>query len=144
MAPDKRIVCASPDYLAKFGNPKSPKDLNKHQCVTLAGLETWCFDTPKGHINIKTKGNFRTDNGEAMRDACVDGLGISINATWNVYRHLQQGKLIQILEDYPLISNTAIWAVYPSSHLLAPKVRAFIDYFSEQYASPPYWDEPLQ
>ncbi|MEH6445649.1 MAG: LysR family transcriptional regulator [Oceanospirillaceae bacterium] len=144
LAPDKRIVCASPDYLAKFGEPKSPKDLNDHQCVTLAGLETWGFDTPQGHINIKAKGNFRTDNGEAMRDACADGLGIAINATWSVYHHIEQGRLVQILKDYPLISNASIWAVYPSSRLLAPKVRAFIDFVSEQYSSSPYWDEQLE
>lgn len=143
LAPDNRIVCASPDYLAKFGEPKSPQDLNDHQCVTLAGLETWEFDTAKGTISIKAKGKFRTDNGEAMRDACVDGLGIAINATWSVYQHIQQGRLIKILPNYPLVSNADIWAVYPSSRLLAPKVRAFIDYFSEYYGSSPYWDEQL-
>jgi DNA-binding transcriptional LysR family regulator len=143
LSPDKRIICASPDYLKKFGEPNSPQDLRDHQCVILNGLETWVFDTPAGYIHIKPKGNFRTDNGEAMRDACADGLGIAMNATWSVYRHLQSGELVQILKEYPLISNAAIWAVYPSSRLLAPKVRAFIDYLSEQYGRSPYWDESL-
>ncbi|MGI9535993.1 MAG: LysR substrate-binding domain-containing protein, partial [Desulfocapsaceae bacterium] len=87
LAPDKRIVCASPEYLEKFGEPKSPHELRDHQCITLVGLESWVFDTPEGHLSIKTKGNFRTDHGEAVRDGCVDGLGIAMNATWNVYQH---------------------------------------------------------
>ena len=143
LAPDNRIVCASPDYLAKFGEPGSPHELHRHCCVNLAGLEKWIFNTADGHLGIKTEGSFRTDNGEAVRDACVDGLGISINSTWSVYRHLQRGELVQILRDYPLVSDTAIWAVYPSSRLLAPKVRFFIDYFAECYGSPPYWDQAL-
>ena len=61
-----------------------------------------------------------------------------MNSTWSVYQHLHRGELVQILRAYPLISDTAIWAVYPSSRLLAPKVRAFIDYFAEHYGSPPW------
>ncbi len=141
LAPDKRIICASPHYLEQFGEPSSPDDLQNHQCVNLIGLENWVFDTPDDCLSIKTTGPFRTDNGEAMRDACAAGLGIAQNSTWSVYQHLKRGELVQILQEYPLISDTAIWAVYPSSRLLAPKVRTFIDYFVGCYGSPPYWDQ---
>lgn len=143
LATDNRIVCASPDYLANFGEPSFPGDLRNHQCINLIGLESWTFDTADGHVTIKTTGNFRTDHGEAVRDGCVSGLGISIASTWSVYQHLERGELVQILKDYPLISESAIWAVYPSSRLLAPKVRVFIDYFAEYYGSSPYWDQRL-
>ncbi|TQV89419.1 LysR family transcriptional regulator [Aliikangiella coralliicola] len=143
LAPDDRIVCASPDYLSKFGTPGSPEELKHHQCINLMGLENWGFQTPKGSINIRAKGNFRADNGEVIRDACVNGLGITINSTWSAYKHLHNGSLVQVLKDYPLISNTAIWAVYPSSRLLAPKVRAFIDYVCSHFGDKPYWDEKL-
>ena len=144
LAPDHRIVCASPDYLAKFGEPMTPQELRNHHCINLIGLETWVFDTPDGRVSIKTHGKVRTDNGEAVRDGCADGLGISMSSTWNIYKHLQRRDLVQILRDYPLISKTALWAVYPSSRLLSPKVRVFIDYFAERYSSPPYWDNYLQ
>ena len=140
LASDKRIICASPEYLANYGQPESPEDLNNHQCIKLMGLENWLFDTPDGELNIKTKGNLRTDHGEAVRDACGHGLGIALAATWCVNKQLESGELIQILKDYPLASDSAIWAVYPSSRLLAPKVRAFIDYFADYYGNPPYWD----
>lgn len=142
LAADKRIVCASPEYIATYGEPRSPKDLANHQCVNLAGLETWTFSTDKGTETIKTQGRFRTDHGEAMRQACVDGLGIGVNATWSVHQYLQSGELVQVLRSYPLTSEAAIWAIYPSSRLLAPKVRAFIDYFANYFGSPPYWDIP--
>lgn len=140
LAPDRRVVCASPVYLEQYGEPTSPHDLHNHQCITLMGLDHWSFDTPNGQVNVKAKGRFRTDSGEAIRDACVDGVGITINSTWSAYQQLQRGALVQVLRDYPLVSDTAIWAVYPSSRLLAPKVRAFIDYLADCYGDPPYWD----
>ena len=139
LAPDNRLLCASPEYLAKYGEPNSPDDLKNHQCITLMGLDNWTFQIKNGQQNVKVKGVLRTDNGEAVRDACINGLGITINSSWSVYQHILNGELVQILKDYPLISNTAIWAVYPSSRQLAPKVRAFIDYFSDRFGDTPYW-----
>ncbi|MGB1297718.1 MAG: LysR family transcriptional regulator [Psychrobium sp.] len=141
LAPDNRLLCAAPDYLKQFGYPQTPDDLKKHQCITLMGIENWQFKTATGQQTIKAAGNLRTDNGEAIRDACVNGLGITINSSWSAYRHIQDDKLIPILTDYPLLSDTAIWAVYPSSRLLAPKVRVFIDYLVSYFGDTPYWDQ---
>lgn len=143
LAPVNRILCASPSYLTEHGEPQTPDDLLNHHCVNLIGLETWMFDTLDGPLSIKTKNRFRTDNGEAARDACAIGIGITISSTWCCYQHVQRGELVQVLKDFPLVSNTAIWAVYPSSRLLAPKVRAFIDYFADCFADSPYWEQGL-
>jgi len=62
-------------------------------------------------------------------------------SSWCAYKKLQSGELVQILQDYPLASDTAIWSVYPSARLLAPKVRAFIDYFSGYFGDEPYWEK---
>lgn len=144
LAPDSRILCASPDYLAEHGTPQSPQDLKGHQCITLMGLDSWSFITAKEPLTIKATGNFRTDNGEAIRDACINGLGITISSKWSIYEQLQTGSLVEVLPEFPLVSDTAIWAVYPSSRLLAPKVRAFIDYFSAYFGASsgdmPYWE----
>ncbi|CAH0528773.1 LysR family transcriptional regulator [Vibrio hippocampi] len=140
LATDKRIMCASPDYIASHGVPKSPSELKSHLCINQAGLDSWTFETLEGAQHVKVKGKIKIDHGEAVRDAAADGMGIAMCATWIAYQHLQAGSLVRILEDYPLVDDAAIWAVYPSSRLLAPKVRAFIDYFSEYYGTPPYWD----
>ncbi len=144
LASVKRILIASPGYIHEHGKPSSPDDLLHHRCVNLVGLETWLFETPNGQQSIKTNNRLRTDNGEAARDACINGLGITLSSTWCCHEHIQRGELIQVLHDYPLVSNTAIWAVYPSSRLLAPKVRAFIDYFADRFADLPCWEQPPQ
>jgi DNA-binding transcriptional LysR family regulator len=107
-------------------------------------LETWTFDTADGPLRVKTENCFRSDNGEAVRDACANGLGITLSSTWCCYQQLQRGELVEVLKDYPLVSNTAIWAVYPSSRLLAPKVRVFIDYFTDCFGDSPYWEHHLE
>ncbi|KII76206.1 LysR family transcriptional regulator [Vibrio renipiscarius] len=140
LATDKRIMVASPDYIATHGKPAHPTELKSHLCINQTGLESWAFDTLEGVLHIKVKGKIKVDHGEAVRDAAVDGMGIAMCATWIAYQHLRDGRLVEVLENYTLIDNSDIWAVYPSSRLLAPKVRAFIDYFSEYYGTPPYWD----
>lgn len=143
LAPDRRIVVASPAYLNQFGAPEKPQDLVNHQCINLIGLDNWTFKTDEGVISVKTSGRLRCDNGDAMRDATTGGLGISINSIWSVYKQLKSGELVEILQDYPLAMEASIWAVYPSSRLIALKVRAFIDYFSEYYGQPAYWENEL-
>ena len=144
LANDRRVVCAAPEYIKQHGEPKTPQELTKHNCITLMGLDNWAFQQGNNKIKVKVKGNFRTDNGEAIRDACVNGLGITINSTWSAYNQLINGELVEILTDYPLASKTSIWAVYPSSRQLAPKVRAFIDYFCDYFGDQPYWDHQLK
>lgn len=143
LAPDRRIVVASPEYLEKFGTPKHPQDLANHECIILMGMDNWVFKTSDSALSVRTSGRFRTDNGDAMRDATIDGLGISINSIWSVYQQLQRGELVEILPDYPLAMDASIWAVYPSSRLIALKVRAFIDYFAEHFGHPIYWETKL-
>lgn len=140
LAPDSRVLCASPEYLAKYGEPVTPDDLKDHHCITLTGLDTWHFHTPTGQVSVKPDSQIRVDNGEAVRDACAHGLGLTINSTWSAYELLSHGKLVKVLEDFPLVCNTAIWAVYPSSRLLAPKVSVFIEYLIQQFGPEPYWD----
>lgn len=140
---DRRVLCASPEFIRQYGQPKTPEELHNFNCLTLIDMEHWSFDIGNQTTKIKVKGNFRTDNGEAIRDACVRGLGLTINSTWSAYQSLVSGELIEVMPTYPVSSNTAIWAVYPSSRLLAPKVRAFIDHIVKYFEGEPYWDKAL-
>jgi DNA-binding transcriptional LysR family regulator len=143
LAPDQRLLCASPAYLAQHGEPQHPQDLAQHDCITLIGLEDWLFESPDGPVSVQARGRFRTDNGEAIRDACLNGMGITINSSWSAYESLRRGELVEVLKDFPLASDTAIWAIYPSSRQLAAKVRVFIDFFADRFAGQPYWDSSL-
>ncbi len=143
LANDKRIICASPKYIERYGRPTSPADLANHHCVNLSGLTTWQFETEEGPVSVKTNNRMLTDNGEAARDACVEGIGLTLCSLWCCYKHLQNGQLVPVLTDYPLAAEPAIWAVYPSSRLLAPKVRSFIDFFATCFDGTPYWEKQI-
>jgi len=140
LANDQRIICASPKYIEKYGEPNTPQEIVNHPCINLIGIDTWNFSTPNGIKKIKPKGAIRIDHGESTRDACIEGLGLTLTSIWCAYKALQNGELVQLLKEYPIESDSAIWAVYPSSRLLAPKVRAFIDYFKAYYGDKPYWE----
>lgn len=140
LAPVKRLVCASPDYLATFGEPKTPDDLAVHRCISFMGLDRWTFLSDGVPQAVKVNSVLRVDNGETARDAAVRGMGLTICSLWACYEQLQRGELVPVLGDYPLAKETAIWALFPSSRLLAPKVRLLIDFLVEFYGEVPYWD----
>ena len=143
LANDKRIIVASKGYVEKYGAPKNPQELKDHKIINLTGLEVWDFKTAQGINAIKTHSRLKMDNGEAVRDACIQGCGLSLTATWCSYSYLESGELVQVLKDHPLATDCALWAVYPTNRLLAPKVRAFIDFLAERFSGTPYWDARL-
>jgi DNA-binding transcriptional LysR family regulator len=142
LAPDKRIICVSPDYLDRYGAPNSPYELASHRCVILRGFEKWNFIEGDELRSIGVTGQLIVDNGEAMRDACVAGMGIAINSTWSVCDRLRKGSLVRVLQDYPIV-EASISAVYPVGRLVSPKTRVFIDFFVDRFGSPPYWDREV-
>ncbi|MCH9695541.1 MAG: LysR family transcriptional regulator [Gammaproteobacteria bacterium] len=139
LAPDQRIICASPDYIERHGAPESLDELVSHRCVIFRGIEKWDFIDGDKLRSIRVSGQLIVDNGEAMRDATLAGLGPSINATWSVSEHLRSGALVPVLSGFKLAEAT-ISAVYPLGRLVTPKVRVFIDFFVDRFGSPPYWD----
>lgn len=143
LAPDRRILVASPDYLAKMGTPQSLASLDSHQAITLIGLENWRFRLEGKNHSITPRCRLKMDNGEAVRDAAIAGGGITVMSTWCCYNELIDGRLVQVLEDIPLVPECAIWALYPTHKLLSPKVRVFIDYLTANFGESPYWDNAL-
>jgi len=140
LAADHRVVCASPDYLSRYGTPQRPADLVQHNCLALSQQPYWTFNGPQGLERIKVKGNYVCNNGEAIRDATYAGLGIALKATWDVAGAIKQGRLCTVLDDYPIANSTAIWAVYPSRRNIPAKVSAFVAFLKEHFDSQPHWD----
>ena len=140
LASNRRVLCASPAYLAAHGTPRHPADLAGHECVILADQRDWSFVTPTGVIDVRVSGRLVTDNGEVIRDALAAGFGIGLKSTWSVAPLLSAGELVTLLDDYPLSETVAIWAVYPSRAFVPPKTLAFIGFLAAQFGEPPYWD----
>ncbi|MGZ3183984.1 MAG: LysR family transcriptional regulator [Telluria sp.] len=144
LAPSRVILCASPDYLARAGVPATPADLVHHECMVLGNATTWQMRERDGSVtSVRVAGRLRSDNGEACRDASVAGLGISRQSTWSVYRHLQEGSLVRVLEDYPVAVEAQVSAVYLNRKYLPPRAQAFIDFFAARFGPEPYWDAGL-
>lgn len=149
LADDKRILCASPDYLARFGTPETIKDLADHELLYFRSDARW---------NLIAKGENRADDefpkevrhrvtcddGASMKIATMAGTGISVNSLWNVYTELNDGSLVHVLPTYRVQDPSAIWLVYPRSNVLTAKVRVFIDFILEKIGDPPIWERSAQ
>jgi len=142
LAVNHRVLCASPDYVRRHGLPRTPQELAEHECVLLVGSQgrqdVWRFgDGAGGEIVVRVRGRMETNYGELVRDSVVAGLGIAIHSSWHVSRDFREGKLVQVLADYPL-ADSGIYAVMPQRRLVPPRVRAFVDFLAEKFADPPW------
>jgi len=122
-------VCASPDYLSKYGVPHSLSELNKHSCL-LGTLDYWHFRDAGKEKNIRVTGRLRYNSGYSLVDAALKGLGIVQLPDYYVQHYLQSGELVTLLDNYRE-RDEGIWAVYPHNRHLSPKIRLLVDYLSE-------------
>jgi len=140
LAPVRRILCASPDYLAAHGTPEEIDDLRRHVCLPPHNNDIWRLEGPTGAITVKPDGRLITNSSEVIREAVLAGLGIALRSTWDVGPDLRAGRLMQVLPAYEGSRGVTLSAVYPSRQFLPAKVRLFIDYLTELYGPVPYWE----
>jgi DNA-binding transcriptional LysR family regulator len=141
IAPNRRLLCAAPAYLAKRGIPKVPNDLTKHNCIGIRQGEeaygVWRLASGRGRNAtteaVKTRGNLATNDGEIAVNWALDGHGIMMRAEWDIERYLRNGRLVQVLPQY-FTPDADIYAVYPQRHQLAARVRAFVDFLALSFA----------
>ena len=145
LAPNRRVVCASPAYLAAHGSPRTPADLAKHNClITREFTSNWEYKAPDGQSgSVRVHGRYVCDNWEVLREWALAGMGIALKSTWDVYRQLADGSLVALFSGYTFHSEVAIYAVYPHRRLLPAKTRVFIDFLAHAFGPEPYWDRPV-
>lgn len=128
------LLVAAPDYLEKHGVPTQPKDLKSHQCIVYTfnrSLNNWHFVDNGQDVSIPVRGTFRSNSGETNLEMALAGLGITQLPIWMMDEHLQSGKLVRVLEEYP--SDTVpINAIYPQNRHVPLKVRCFVNFIQEQ------------
>lgn len=135
LAPNRRLLCASPAYLARQGTPKVPNDLKHHNCIGIRQGEEaygqWRLSNGRGRNvsteTVRIRGNLTTNDGEIAVNWALDGHGILMRAEWDIAGHLQSGRLVQVLPQY-YTPDADIHAVYPQRHQMAARVRAFVDF----------------
>jgi DNA-binding transcriptional LysR family regulator len=147
LAPNRRVVCASPAYLARHGMPRTPEDLQRHNCLTTSNdlQMAWEYKGPDGKRgSVRVTGQYACDNWEVLREWALAGLGIALKSTWDVRLQLEGGLLVPVLPGYDFGTDVAIYAVYPHRRYLPAKTRVFIDYLAESFGPEPYWDKPQE
>ncbi len=145
LADDRRILCASPEYLRQHGIPKALGDLKTHRLLVFRDGRTRALKStdggPMGKFPPeKDSHRIACDDGASMRIATAAGVGISMNSYWSVSEDLAQGSLVRVLPQHEVDDQSAIWLVYPRANVLTAKVRALIDFLLENIGDPPVWE----
>ena len=132
-----RLLCASPDYLARHGMPESPADLTNHQCA-IAGPSAsgahWVLDGPHGEETVMVAGRFAANEMQAVVAAALAGFGIAQVPQAIAEGLINDGRLRRVLGDYRTPAG-GLHVLYPSSRHLSPLVRAFIELASERISN---------
>lgn len=144
LAPVHRVLCATPDYLARAGTPETFADLAGHRLLATHSQDPWRLEGPDGPVTQRVHSTLRTNSNEVVRAAVLAGMGIALRSTWDVGPELRAGSLKVVLPDFHASSRVGVFAVYPSRRFLPQKVRVFIDHLAALYGAVPPWDEGLE
>jgi len=131
-------LCASPEYVAKHGRPKSLNDLEKHTCISHP-LSPWLFETQNGITEIEPKSRLRSNDMEMIRKMTIDGFGIGASPQILISEDVKAGRLVTILPETPFQERT-FYLVYPSRREPPSKVMAFTDFIFSSCQPIPPWE----
>jgi len=138
IAPVRKVVVASPDYLDARGRPQRPADLAGHD-VLYYQHEQWRFRVGNRWESVRGNARMRANNGEVLRTLAASGLGVCMLPSFIASPALQSGELEVILRDYPL-EEGALHAVMPPGRATTARVRALVDFLVKRFGPEPGWD----
>lgn len=133
LAPDQYFVLASPSYLEEHGEPKTPQQLSKYNCLVLGEHSQWTLSRADEQISVRVSGTLTSNSAEMVHEAAVRGLGIIRTSLLKAHDDIEAGRLIRVLPDYDVAGTAAIWAIYASSRHVPPKLRVFLDFFAKRF-----------
>jgi len=133
LASCRRVLCASPDYLARAGIPKSLADLDKFSCISTLDHRVWALRGPEGQQTVRASGKLRTNSSDVVREAITGGAGIGFRSIWDIEAELVSGRLVVVLPEYRETPGVAIYAIYPCREFVPAKVRVFLEFLEQTY-----------
>ncbi|MFS8111286.1 LysR family transcriptional regulator [Rhizobium jaguaris] len=141
LAPSRRLLVASSNYLSRNGTPVSLTDLEDHRGIfyTNRGVADWRFQGPDGAIIVRGKLALGINNGDMCRDAAIAGLGIALLPAFIVGPAINQGLLVEIDVGYKP-ETEFIFMAHPEGRNPSAKLRAIADHLKKTFGDPPYWD----
>lgn len=146
LAPHRRVLCASPGFLAAHDPIATPADLARCPAIlfSLQPYDRWILvDGAGSREDVMLTGRFRANDSEALLAAALADFGVALLPHWIAGEALRTGQLVPVLPGYAAMfapGERFVWAVYPPMRVVAPKVRAFIDGFAAHIGTPPYWE----
>ena len=135
----RRVLCASPAYLARAGLPERIGDLSAHRLLAAAGQMPWRLVAGTRRASIDRASHVRTNSSELVRELALSGVGIALRSLWDVGDALRTGALVRVLPEWEGMRDVAIWAVHPRAPIVAPAVRAFVAFLRE-VVDPAAWE----
>lgn len=141
LASSRRVLCASPDYLAKNGTPLVPQELSNHDCLAMVRsnqeLKTWHFQDDNQHNTITVVPSRFSDDGEVIRQWALEGAGIALKSILDVQHDINQQRLVTVLNGYmknfTASASADLNAIYLSRRHQPKRLRLFIDFIIEQF-----------
>lgn len=141
LAPNRRLLCAAPAYIAKRGMPARPHDLVRHNCISIRqgddAYGVWRLSQGRGTARkteaVRISGNLATNDGEIAVRWALDGHGVLMRAEWDIKDYLADGRLVAVLPQYET-PGADIYAVYAQRHQLSTRIRAFVDFLGVELA----------
>jgi DNA-binding transcriptional LysR family regulator len=131
----RRMVVASPDYLAQRGTPTIPEDLHDHNCLNFnfrRAEPVWPFVRDGQEFALSVKGNVEANNGETLGQLAIDGVGVTRVGAFSVVENVAAGRLVPLLEDFNPGDEERIHAVFVGGANTPARVRVFVDFLAEQ------------
>lgn len=132
---NRRVLCAAPGYLQRRGTPQTLDQLQQHDCLVIKERDNafgiWNLDRDGGQEGVRVSGPLSSNNGEIVLQWALDGRGVLLRSLWDVKPLLEQGRLVQVLDDYSQSAN--VWAVYPTRLAHSGKLRACVEFLQAHF-----------
>lgn len=140
LATSRSVLCASPAYLRRAGDPATPAELSQHPCVVDRNApRAWTLVGADGSHQVVPEGPLHVNSAHAVRDAVLAGIGIGLVPLFVAGANLADGSLAPVLPSFKL-GAVGVHAVYPHTRQLSPKVRHWVDHLAESFGDPPGWE----
>ncbi|MDH0133198.1 LysR family transcriptional regulator [Pseudomonas shirazica] len=137
-----RILCASPEYLARHGAPVQPEDLAGHDCLGFSGLRSfpeWRLMSGGQQVSVKVAGSLRSNDNEALLEAARRGVGILAGGDWLMGEDLAAGRLVRVLPQWQLDVAAGIYLVRPTARLNTAALVAFKAWLEARFEAGAPW-----
>lgn len=143
LARNQRVLVAAPGYLRLRGTPRTPPDLETHDCLIVREsdqrFDTWPLrrERQKTEVRVRVQGPLSGNSGELVRDWCLAGRGIMLRSLWDIAPQLSSGELVRVLPAYSMPDADIHWLA-PHRAQTPMRIRLLIDFLAERFKGEPW------